>query len=216
MIEFNSNNTTVIICCAGMGTRLGIGTTKALVDIKGVPLIIRQLELLKDFDDIRIVVGFKAERLIQTVNKYRNDIMYVFNYQYETTGVADSLRKGLLGARENIISIDGDILVNSEDFKDFILMPCESLAITSILSAEPVMAVVEGDRVIQLSKYEGNMQWPGIVKITKDRISEKSSHVYDILNEVLPLKYKIVRAREIDTQEDYEKAIEWFEGGQKD
>ena len=31
---------TVIICCAGMGTRLGIGTTKALVDVGGEPLII--------------------------------------------------------------------------------------------------------------------------------------------------------------------------------
>lgn len=37
---------TVIICCAGMGTRLGIGTTKALVDVGGEPLIIRQLKLL--------------------------------------------------------------------------------------------------------------------------------------------------------------------------
>ena len=31
----NSDNTTIIICCAGMGTRLGIGTTKALIDVGG-------------------------------------------------------------------------------------------------------------------------------------------------------------------------------------
>ena len=55
MKGLQSDKTTVIICCAGMGTRLGIGTTKALVDICGVPLIIRQLELLKEFDDIRIL-----------------------------------------------------------------------------------------------------------------------------------------------------------------
>ena len=41
-------NTSVVICCAGMGTRLGIRTTKALVDICGAPLIIRQLQLLKE------------------------------------------------------------------------------------------------------------------------------------------------------------------------
>ena len=50
------DNTTVIICCAGMGTRLGIGTTKALVNICGKPLILHQLELLKDYKDIRIVM----------------------------------------------------------------------------------------------------------------------------------------------------------------
>lgn len=216
MADFKSDNTTVIICCAGMGTRLGIGTTKSLVDIDGIPLIIRQLELLKDFKDICIVVGFQAERLIETVKTYRKDIMFAFNYQYETTGVADSLRKGLLGAKENILSLDGDILVNPDDFREFVSEPGESIAITRMSSAEPIMATIEENRVIHLSKTEGDMQWPGIVKISKDKLFGKSLHVYDVLNEVLPLKYQIVRAREIDTQEDYENALEWFEGGLKE
>ena len=63
-MSFDKKDITVIICCAGMGTRLGIGTTKALVDIAGEPLIIRELKLLREFDDIRVVVGFDAERVI--------------------------------------------------------------------------------------------------------------------------------------------------------
>lgn len=216
MTEFRTDNTTVIICCAGMGTRLGIGTTKALVDIDGMPLIIRQLELLRNFNDIRIVVGFQAERLIEIVKSYRKDVMFAFNYQYETTGVADSLRKGLIGARENILSLDGDILINPDDFGAFIATPGDLLAITPILSAEPVMVTVENGVVKHLSKSEGNMQWPGIVKISRDKLTGMSSHVYDVLNEVLPISAFIVRAREIDTQEDYERAIEWFVGGQKE
>ena len=47
----------IIICCAGMGTRLGIGTTKALINVYGKSLIERQLELTKDIDDVRVVVG---------------------------------------------------------------------------------------------------------------------------------------------------------------
>lgn len=214
MDEFRPDNTTVIICCAGMGTRLGIGTTKALVDIDGTPLIIHQLELLKDFDDIRIVVGFQAEKLIKVVKSYRKDIMFAFNYLYETTGVADSLKKGLIGARENLLSMDGDILINPDDFKSFVYFQGESLAITEISSAEPVMARVEDGRVSHLSKCDGNMQWPGIVKIKSSKFSGESSHVYDVINDFLPLPAFIVRAREIDTQEDYEKALEWFEGGQ--
>lgn len=216
MTEFRTDNTTVIICCAGMGTRLGIGTTKALVDIDGMPLIIRQLELLRNFNDIRIVVGFQAERLIEIVKSYRKDVMFAFNYQYETTGVADSLRKGLIGARENILSLDGDILINPDDFGAFIATPGDLLAITPILSAEPVMVTVENGVVKHLSKSKGNMQWPGIVKISRDKLTGMSSHVYDVLNEVLPISAFIVRAREIDTQEDYERAIEWFGGGQKE
>ena len=44
----SKENTTVIISCAGMGTRLGIGMPKALVNVDGKPLIIRQLEMLQD------------------------------------------------------------------------------------------------------------------------------------------------------------------------
>lgn len=209
-------HTTVIICAAGMGTRLGIGTTKALVDISGTPLIIRQLDLLKEYDDIRIVVGFQAERLIEVVKKYRKDIMFVFNYQYETSGVADSLRKGLLATRNYIISIDGDILFNPDDFKVFTSCDEECLVVSDVSTAEPIMATVENEMAIKLSKVEGNMQWPGIVKIKSEKLKGKSPKVYDVLNEVLPLRVFKMRTREINTQEDYDRAIEWFEKGQVD
>ena len=210
------NNTTVIICAAGMGTRLGIGTTKALVDIDGVPLIIRQLELLRAFDDVRIIVGFQAERLISVVKEFRTDIMFCFNYQYETTGVADSLRKGLITSREYVLSLDGDILLNAVDFAAFCAFPDECLGISHIKTAEPVYATVEEGKVTRLSKTDGNMQWPGIAKVKKEKLIGKSSHFYDVLNEILPLSAFNMRTREIDTQEDYDRALEWFQNGQED
>ena len=51
---------TVIISCAGMGNRLGLGTTKALLEVEGEPLIIRHLKMLQDEQDIRMVVGYQA------------------------------------------------------------------------------------------------------------------------------------------------------------
>lgn len=206
-------NTTVVICCAGMGTRLGIRTTKALVDICGVPLIIRQLKLLKDYDDIRIVVGYQADRLIEAVNTYRKDIVYAFNYQYETTGVADSMRKGLLGARDYVIILDGDTLENPDDFQKFLDCERECVVLSEITSAEPVKAIVEGRNLLQLSKNVGTLQWPGMAKIKRERLTSPSPHVYHVLNEIMPLEYMTIRTREIDTPEDYEQAIEWFENG---
>lgn len=216
MSAYKPENTTVIICAAGMGTRLGIGTTKALVSIDGVPLIIRQLEMLKEYDDIRIVVGFQAERLIDVVKQYRKDIIFAFNYQYETTGVGDSLRKGLFVSREYILLLEGDILVNPDDFVVFTACEVDCLGISPITSAEPIKAEVDKGKVLRLSKTEGNMQWPGIVKIKAEMLEGTSSHVYDILNKALPLPVFYMRTREIDTQEDYDKAIEWFEKGQVD
>ncbi|SHM13149.1 NTP transferase domain-containing protein [Ruminococcus flavefaciens] len=206
-------NTTVVICCAGMGTRLGIGTTKALVDICGVPLIIRQLQLLQDFDDIRIVVGYQAEKLINVVNEFRKDIVFAFNYQYETTGVADSLRKGLLGAREYTIILDGDTLENPSDFQLFLKTESECVVLSELSSAEPVKAEISDEKVQRLSKTEGSKQWPGMAKVMTEKLKSDSSHVYGVLNEIMPFKSIFVRTREIDTPEDYEQAIEWFENG---
>lgn len=206
-------NTTVIICCAGMGTRLGIGATKALVDICGEPLIIKQLKLLEKYDDIRIVAGYQAERLIHTVLNYRKDIMFAFNYQYETTGVADSMRKALVGAREYVIIQDGDTLQHPIDFASFLACDHECIALTDMTSEEPVKAVVKDGNVIKLSKSEGTVQWPGMAKVLKNRLIGQSQHVYDVLNEIMPMKSLNLRTREIDTPEDYEQAIDWFSSG---
>lgn len=208
-------NTTIVICCAGMGTRLGIGTTKALVDICGVPLIIRQLQLLQEYDDIRIVVGYQAEKLINVVNEYRKDVVYAFNYKYETTGVADSLRKGLLGAREYTIILDGDTLENPNDFQLFLDAESECIVLSELSSAEPVKAEIINNKVQRLSKTEGTKQWPGMAKVMTNRLISDSTHVYGVLNGIMPFKYVMVRTREIDTPEDYEQAIEWFEEGCK-
>lgn len=208
-----ADKVTVIICCAGMGTRLGIGTTKALIDISGKPLIIRQLEQLTEYDDVRIVVGFDAERVIQTVKEYRQDIMFVFNYDYESTGTADSLRRALIGANDIIIALDGDIVLNTHDFQRFLKYDGECLGVSENATCEPIVANIEAGKVVKLKKGICGMQWSGVTKIKKNKLNGRNTHVYDMLNTQLPLDYVEVRLKEINTQEDYEKAIIWYENG---
>ncbi len=207
-----ADNTTVVICCAGMGTRLGIGTTKALIDICGKPLIIRQLELLEACDDVRIVVGFDAEKLIKIVKNYRKDIMFVFNYEYMDNGPADSLKKALLGARDFIITIDGDTICNTYDFIDFLAVDDECIAITRGASKEAIEAKVIEGKVVSLSMNsdEKGYQWSGISKIRKEKLVGDFRHTYEILNTQLPMRVFNMRLKEINIQEDYEQAIEWF------
>ena len=71
----------VVISCAGIGSRLGLGLTKALVQINGRSLISWQLELFKDVEDIRIVIGFQANDIIEEVRKHRQDVIFIFNHQ---------------------------------------------------------------------------------------------------------------------------------------
>ena len=210
------SKTSIIICCAGMGTRLGIGTTKALVDICGKPLIIRLLEQLDKYKDIRIVVGFDAERVIQTVRKYRNDIMFVFNYDYETTGAAHSLKKALLGANEIIIAIDGDTLFDKADFQRLLNYNGECIAVSKNATMEPIVATSDGNNVVKLSKGNGDLQWSGVSKLLKNRFNGDGEYVYNILNKQLPISSLEIRLKEINTQDDYENAISWFNNDCKD
>lgn len=89
----------VIISCAGIGSRLGLGTTKALIKIDGKSIIQWQLELFQEVKDIRVVVGFQAAEVIAEVRKYRPDAVFVYNHNYFDTKTGTSY---YLGARSRI------------------------------------------------------------------------------------------------------------------
>lgn len=210
----NREDITVVICCAGMGTRLGIGSTKALVDVCGKPLIIRQLEMLKDYDDIRIVVGYQAERVIHVAKEHRKDVVFAFNYQYETTGIAASLSKGIVGSRKYIVAMDGDLLINNQDFESFMKYDGECLGGCVPSSDEPIyMKTDEKDQVIAFSRKSSNLEWSGIAKLESKRLTPARDQVFEMITPLLPLKLFMLRARDIDTPEDYEKMIDWMERG---
>lgn len=204
----NNTDTTVIICCAGMGTRLGIGTTKALLHINKKPLILHQLEALSGYTDIRIVVGYQADKLINVVNSYRQDIMFAFNNEYKNTGTAASLNKAMINTRKYVLIIDGDILIKPTDFKKILGIDGEFLAVSKRKSAEPILVDINNDKVLHFTQ-NGNYEWPGVAKIKASKIKKSIGHTYEILETLLPIKSVLVNSRDIDTPEDYENAIEW-------
>lgn len=205
----DQKDVTVIICCAGMGTRLGIGTTKALVRIDGKSIISRQLELLENFDDIRIVVGYQAEKVIEEVNRIRKDIMFAFNYNFQTTGVADSLKRGLLGSRKYILYIDGDVVFKNVDFMKLIALNNEYIAISKAISDEPIMVEVKNS--IAISFFCGNQfSWPGVALLKREKFFGNKKNVYDLIKKYFPITALEISARGIDTYNDYENTVLWL------
>lgn len=211
--KYMNSNMTIIISCAGMGTRLGIGTTKALVDIEGKPLIIHQLEQLKEYDDIRVVIGYQAQSVIDVVTKYRKDISFAFNYEYKTTGPAASFSKGILGARDYVVAFDGDLLVNPEDLQTFLSFEGECIAGCIPTTDNPVLMTIEENKVVSFSNETGNLEWTGLAKVKRDRLISSQKYVYSMLEPLLPMNVMEIRTKEIDTQNDYENAISWVKNG---
>lgn len=211
---------TIVISCAGMGNRLGFGTTKALIEIEGKPLIIRYLEMLKDEKDIRIVVGYQAEKVIEVVNAYRKDVLFVFNHQYMETGTGASVALAAQNANEYILSLDGDLLVHPEDMKKILSCEHEFVSGNPITTEDPWMLMTyEKDHkeyVSAFSKCMGNYEWNGITQMKSSKMQKGLGHVFHLIEPHLPVPFLEVRTQEIDTLSDYEKAVLWVQNGFSD
>ena len=208
---------TVIISCAGMGNRLGLGTTKALVEVCGKSLIIRHLEYLKDEEDIRIVVGYQAEKVIETVTGYRKDVLFVFNHDFRNTGTGASVALASKYANEYILSLDGDMLIHPKDMEKILSCEHEFVGGNSIESDDPWMLqtfVQDGKEMVSaFSHCMGNYEWNGITQMLSSKMLKGNGHVFHLIEPYLPVPFMELRTREIDTINDYERATEWVRRG---
>lgn len=211
---------TVVIPCAGMGNRLGFGMPKALLEIEGKPLIIRQLEMLDTEEDVRVVVGYQAEKIMETVRKYREDVRFVFNHDYEHTGAGASVTLGARHANEYILMLCGDLLVHPEDMKRILARRDEFVCGGPVETDEPwlLQTYKEGEKELAkaFSKEVGNREWSGIAQIRGDKLQMGTGYAFQLIEPYLPIEFMEIRIREIDTPHDYERAAEWVRTGFQD
>lgn len=208
---------TVIISCAGMGNRLGLGTTKALVEVDGKPLIVRHLEMLQEEKDIRVVVGYQAQKVIDVVRKYRDDVMFVFNHRFRDTGSGASVALAARYAEEFILSLDGDLLVHPADMEKILGCSHEFVSGGPPGTDEPwLLQTYQEDGkeyVSAFSKDEGSYEWNGITQMKSEKMTGGTGHVFQLIEPFLPVPFLEIRTREIDTINDYERAIAWVKNG---
>lgn len=203
----------VVLSCAGIGSRLGLGQSKALVQIMGKSIIAWQLENFNDIEDLRIIVGFNAMEVVHEVRKYRDDAIFVFNHNYFTTKTGKSYLLGSKHANDLVIGWDGDLLVHPEDIQRLLSMKEEYIAYSEITSDDPVFIDTnEKGEVTQFSREKGAHEWTGPCCVRKNRLQEVGVDVYHLLEPLLPLPGIKIRAQDIDTYEDYHRAEAFIKG----
>ena len=157
-----SSTKSVIISCAGLGSRLGLATTKALINIDGRSLIHWQLDVLKDVEDVRIVVGFQANDVIEEVKKYRQDVVFVYNHNYFETKTGASFYLGAKDGNEYAMNIDGDLLIHPDDMKMLLQTDGEWIAYADKMSDDAVMTKTnQKGEVLSFSRDQGDYEWTG-------------------------------------------------------
>lgn len=203
----------VVISCAGIGSRLGLATTKALVEIDGLTVIARQLQMLQNVEDIRIVVGYQAGDVINEVRRYRPDAVFCYNHDYFSTKTGASFYLGARHGLEYSVELDGDLLVHPGDMRMLLEQNGEWLAYADISSDDAVFVRVDSEgSVLSFSTESGDYEWTGPACIKRSKLRYSSGHVFSILEPSLPMRGIKIRACDIDTYEDYMRAAEFVKG----
>lgn len=69
--------------------------------------------------------------------------------------------------------------------------------------------------VSAFSKCVGNYEWNGVTQMLASKMLNGTGRVFNLIESYLPIEFMNIRTREIDTVNDYERAIEWVKNGYK-
>lgn len=205
-IQTKKNGISVVVSSAGIGSRLGFGKTKALIKIHDKTLMEYQLQCLNKVEDIRIVVGYQADEVIEHVRKIRNDVIFVFNHDYFHTMTGASFYLGSRFANEYVVAWDGDLIVHPNDV-DKCLLEMEYIGCSEATSENTVFVDIDQNgSVFKFTRTHGDLEWTGPACLRRENIRYVSGHLFTMIENHLPLPANIIRAFDIDTNEDLERA----------
>lgn len=202
-----------VIAAAGLGSRLGLGRTKCLLELNNRPLISYLLDLLKDVEDIRIVVGFQEHEVMDAVLRYRKDVTFVRNPEYLSTSTLTSYWLGAQGINENCFFMDADIIFEPQSFnrfKDFCVDHEREnvIGVTEAKTRDAVFVYHEFGNVTSFTREQSTeLEWANLCYINPDLLTRTGDSVYQQLSQYLPLTMCEIVSYEIDTKCDMDRAV---------
>ena len=172
----------VIISCAGLGSRLGLNIPKCLVEVGNKKIIERQLELLTDVPNIRVVVGFKEMEVINFIKNIRKDVVFVRNPDFAKTSNSYSIYLATKDLNEPHIIIDGDLIIEKNSFLSFIKQ-CKNENLIGVTRAKTEDAVfVDLDNNFNIKKFsrenKNKYEWCGVAYLNNIKMPNNQNYVF--------------------------------------
>lgn len=200
-----------IISAAGLGSRLQLNMPKCLIEFDGVSLLERQIALLDDVEDVRVVVGFMEEKVINVAKRHRKDILFVRNPLYTSTTNCYSISLGINGIRDPFMLIDGDLLIDPISFAKFMNsyeVGDELIGYTDARSDDAVYVKKSAsEQLLGFSRDEVTQyEWPGIACLSNVAVNRDDRFLFEVIARIEDVKTHYIDCIEIDTPDDLSRA----------
>ncbi|MDF0729877.1 NTP transferase domain-containing protein [Pseudomonas entomophila] len=215
------NVTCAVIAAAGMGTRIGLGMPKCMIEIDGKTILTRLIEMLRpQVDIIKVVVGYREDMVIEHCAQHHRDVVLVRNKEYRTTNTAFSFDKGAKHTNGKIIYIDGDLIISPESLYQFIAASQKHdilVGLTDSKSENAVFADYQhtpyGTIVEAFTRTaKSPLEWANVVSGPSTLLTNANGYVYERLEEHLPLPSMHLELAEVDTANDLIDARKFVTG----
>ena len=212
---------TAIISAAGLGSRLGLGIPKCLLEFEGRTLISYQIEALKDVEEIRVVTGYREFDVMNEVLRHRDDVIFIRNSEYYKTSNTRSIDLATRGLEEPFLIVDADLFFKRETFEAFVEHISADNFLIGITSAKSDNAVyVDYDSTTkQINSFSMNekkpYEWSGLAYLPKNIFHKSDSFVFQELAFFLPLRAIPLDIFEVDTLADLQN-LKQFLASQKE
>jgi len=205
-----------VIAAAGLGSRLGAGIPKCLIEIGGRTILTRLIEVLSPFiDNIHVVIGYREDMVVEHCARHHRQVALVRNPDYRTTTTAQSFALGAQHLSGKTLFLDGDLLLSGPSIAAFIEAAASHEILVGLTDAKSENAVFasgvrDGD-TITLSGFSREVaspyEWANIVAGPKTLVDGATGYVFERLAEHLPLPGRILELSEVDTAADLQAAL---------
>ena len=206
-----------VIAAAGLGSRLGLGLPKCMLEIGGRTILSRLIEATEPHvRRLHVVVGYREELVIEHCSRHHRNVVLVRNPHFRTTNTAQSMSVGARGFSGKVLFLDGDLLISPVCMAAF----CSAAATSDVLIG---LTRQQSEHGVYVRAAEGQtpdqviveefarapvrpLEWANLFTGPARVLDAAGGFVFEELSRLLPLPGQVVSVAEIDTPGDLEVA----------
>lgn len=198
-----------LILAAGMGTRLKPLTyvkPKSMVEVNGKPILFKQIDNLLEngIKEIIVIAGYKAEMIINAINKSYDNIKIIINKDYDKTNNMYSAYLAMEYMYNNeFLLMNADVFFDTEVLRELLKRDyINSIVVEEgTYNDESMKVVCEDGRIIEISKKISEEKSFG-VSIDVYKFSKEGSKIfYDKIKEYIEDKKDLSQWTEVALNE---------------